>query len=198
MRFAGHRLGLALLCVVIAAVAVGCGEGAGTTTSSTAPPVTTTTVPSTTTAAPTTSTVPPTTAATTTTTAATTTSVASGPPTPSEVVGFREWLKMNLEPVEGRTHGLTNIYINQTRAAIAPSGQLTFPFPYGTVVVKEGLSDGLVSIMRKTKGADPAHDDWQWAEYRPDGTIVGKDDACWTCHTNAKAKDWVFTALAAP
>lgn len=116
----------------------------------------------------------------------------------SDVAGFQQWLRMNLQPVAGRTHGLANIYVDQDRGTIAPDGQLAFPFPDGTVIVKEAVEAKIVAIMRKVKGVDPAHGDWQWAEYRADGTIVGQDGDCWGCHAGAKSTDWVFTKLETP
>lgn len=117
------------------------------------------------------------------------------PPTLAEVAGYRRWLKFNQKPIQGRTHGLTNIYINQTRTAIAPQGKLVFPYPEGTIIVKEVLAEGVVAMMRKAKGADPAHNNWQWVEYRADGSMIGQDAACWNCHSGVKKNDYVFTAL---
>jgi hypothetical protein len=102
---------------------------------------------------------------------------------------------MNREPVRGTTHGLTDIYINQERDAIAPNGTLAFPFPDGTIIVKEQVEGTLVAIMRKTDGIDPEHGDWQWIEYRTDGSLVGRDAGCWTCHGDARSTDWVYTGL---
>jgi len=108
---------------------------------------------------------------------------------------YSEWLKMNSKPIEGRTHGLTTIYVNQDRAAIAPDGSLAFPFPDGTVIVKEVLGSDLQAIMRKVEGIDPEHGDWQWIEYGPNGSVVGQDGACWDCHFKARDSDYVFTLL---
>lgn len=119
----------------------------------------------------------------------------AGPPTLADVEGYQQWLKFNRQPVEGRTHGLTNIYTNQDRAVIAPDGRLKFPFPDGTVIVKEVVSSGWVAIMRKEKGSDSAHRDWQWIEYKQDGSVAGQDGACWGCHGGAESTDYVFTDL---
>ena len=122
----------------------------------------------------------------------------SGLPTLAEVEGYKQWLKMNREPIEGRTHGRTDIYVNQTREKIASDGELTYPFPDGTVIVKEVLESGLIAIMRKVEGIDPDHNDWQWIEYGSSGSVLGKDNSCWGCHSGAKSKDYVFTDLDAP
>ena len=122
----------------------------------------------------------------------------SEPPTLAEVEGYKRWLKMNREPIEGRTHGRTDIYVNQTLEKIAPDGELIYPFLDGTVIVKEVLKSGLIAIMRKVEGVDPDHNDWQWIEYGSSGSVLGKDSSCWGCHGDAKSTDYVFTALDAP
>ena len=81
---------------------------------------------------------------------------------------------------------------------IAPHGILRFPFPDGTIIVKEILSNDWISIMRKVEGADPAHDDWEWIEYDTEGSVIGKDASCWDCHAQAEDTDWVFTDLEKP
>ena len=122
----------------------------------------------------------------------------SEPPTLVSVEGYQQWLKMNREPIDGRAHGRTNIYINQEQAKIAPDGEPAFPFPDGTVIVKEVLTSDLVAIMRKTEGSDPDHNDWQWIEYGAGGSVVGKDAECWSCHNGAESTDYVFTGLDIP
>ncbi|HLA82105.1 MAG TPA: hypothetical protein VJP78_10900, partial [Thermoleophilia bacterium] len=120
------------LVVALPGLIGGCGAGSDESTSTTVTSVPasttlTTAASTTTTAATTTTTVAP----TTTSIAATTTTRPTGLPTLAEVEGYRQWLKMNVEPIQGRTHGLTDIYINQDRETIAPNGTLTFPFPDG-------------------------------------------------------------------
>lgn len=120
---------------------------------------------------------------------------ASSPPALVAAEEYNEWLKLNSEPIEGQTHGLATIYVNQDRAAIAPDGSLVYPFPDGTVIVKEVLGSELQAIMRKVEGVDPEHGDWQWIEYGPGGSVVGQDGACWDCHFKARDSDYVFTRL---
>jgi len=182
-------------------ITAGCGEEPGESTS-TVSPTTATSMVTTSAVAGTTSTTAPTTSTTilTTTTSLVTTTIArpTGLPTLAEVEGYEQWFKMNVEPVQGRTHGLANIYINQVRATIAPQGTLSFPFPDGTVIVKDILEAGKIAIMRKAAGIDPEHADWQWIEYQTDGTVVSKDAGCWECHGLTKDTDWVYTKLETP
>ena len=60
----------------------------------------------------------------------------------------------------------------------------------------------LAATMRKVQGADPAHGDWQFVEYKrssadaafaTDPSLTGA--TCWSCHQIAQDTDWVFTPL---
>ena len=62
-------------------------------------------------------------------------------------------------------------------------------FRSGSVSVKEVLSGGqapLYAVMRKADGSTSGAG-WQWAEYRPDGTVVysiaGRGGVCTECHS---------------
>ena len=56
----------------------------------------------------------------------------------------------------------------------------------------------LIAVMRKERGADPAHNDWLFIEY----TRVNKKDSfselargavCTSCHVGAEGADYVWT-----
>ena len=118
-------------------------------------------------------------------------------PTLSDTTGYLEWLKFNKEPINGSTHGNSNIYINQSRSAVTSNGILVYPFPDTSIIVKEIISSGDIAIMRKVKGVDSEHGDWQFIEYKSNGTVIGKDSSCWGCHSLSSNKDFVFTNLQA-
>jgi len=80
---------------------------------------------------------------------------------------------------------------------------------YGSVLVSEEYDDDkttlkAVSVMYCVKGTDPAHYDWYWLKYTPDGKVVrapaeqggkpiaGKVQSCIQCHQKAKM-DLVFS-----
>lgn len=80
---------------------------------------------------------------------------------------------------------------------------------YGSILVQEDYGNDkttlkAVSVMYCVKGADPAHYDWYWLKYAPDGTVMrlpadqggkpiaGKVQSCIQCHQKAKA-DLVFS-----
>lgn len=131
------------------------------------------------------------------------------PGLPLSTAGYDGWLRMNAKPIasyNGDPHnGTKNVFVNQTRATLAPAGQRRFPYPDGTILVKESTRPGadfigLVAIMRKVEGSDPAHNDWKFIEYtrnRADAsfTVAAKDAVCWNCHAGAAQTDYAFTVL---
>jgi hypothetical protein len=158
----------------------------------------------------TTSTTIPTTTSSTTTTSTSTTTTTDLRGLPADVAGYGSWLRLNAEPIPihpvGDAHfGTKEVYVNQSRETLAPDGVQLFPYPDGTILVKESIRPtrdfvGLVSIMRKRAGSDPEHGDWEWVEYARASadeafTEVGRDAVCWTCHAIREPWDWVYTRL---
>ena len=178
-----------LLLVVLAA---GCGGSEEPTSAPTAPP----TAPETTTSLP-----EPTTEAATTT-EQTTTEEAPRPPrgVPGFVAGYRSWTKLNEAPIPPRDadphNGTKNVYVSREQLA---NGR----YPAGTIVVKDAVRPGadfigLIAIMRKEPGADPAHRNWVFTEYTRDARNepfeeVASGAVCWSCHMGAVDNDYVFT-----
>ena len=132
------------------------------------------------------------------------------PGLPDDVAGYTQWLKLNAEPIPpvpgGDPHnGTKNVYVNKTREDIAPNGEQQFPYPDGSIVVKEANRPGkdyvgLIAIMRKKAGVDPDHNDWAFIEYvrnAPDAEfrVIAKDGVCWGCHVRVEDIDYVFTEL---
>ena len=132
------------------------------------------------------------------------------PGLPDDVAGYTQWLKLNAAPIPpvpgGDPHnGTKNVYVNKTRENIAPNGEQQFPYPDGSIVVKEANRPGkdyvgLIAIMRKKAGVDPDHNDWEFIEYvrnAPDAefSVIAKDGVCWGCHARVEDIDYVFTEL---
>ncbi len=132
------------------------------------------------------------------------------PGLPADVAGYTQWLQLNAEPIPpvpgGDPHnGTKNVYVNKTREDIAPNGEQQFPYPDGSIVIKEAYRPGkdfvgLIAIMRKKAGVDPDHNDWEFIEYvrnAPDAdfSVIAKDGVCWGCHSRVEDVDYVFTAL---
>lgn len=129
------------------------------------------------------------------------------------VAGYRGWQPLAERPVAslrplGSAHvgGVHRVYVNRTRAQLSRGGAQRFPYPKGSVVVKEGLDGGsleLIAIMRKV-AAGSGVGSWSYVEYtRASGTgpfsrVSAPSSVCTTCHLNANSKqrtDWVFYSL---
>ncbi len=132
------------------------------------------------------------------------------PGLPEDVAGYEKWLKLNAEPIPpvpgGDPHnGTKNIYVNQERETIAPEGEQQFPYPDGSIVVKEAYRTNqdyiwLIAIMQKVAGSDPDHNDWKFVEYTRNGPeaefkLAFQDATCWGCHARVEDIDYVFTEL---
>ena len=132
------------------------------------------------------------------------------PGLPADVAGYTQWLKLNAEPIPpvpgGDPHnGTKNVYVNKTREDIAPNGEQQFPYPDGSIVIKEAYRPGrdyvgLIAIMRKKAGVNPDHNDWEFIEYTrnaadADFGVIAKDGVCWGCHSRVEDIDYVFTEL---
>lgn len=130
------------------------------------------------------------------------------PGLPEFTAGFENGLRLNSRPIPpdaGAPHGeVKNVYVNQTRATIAPDGTQVFPYPEGSIVTKTGSRGGddaaIVAVMRKVSGADPEHGDWIFEEWSRSSsaepyTPLASGAVCWSCHVNAESTDWVFTTL---
>jgi hypothetical protein len=126
---------------------------------------------------------------------------AEAPPgVPAFVAGYRDWIKLNDAPIPPRSsdphNGTKNVYASKERLA---GGR----FPAGTIVVKDATRPGadfigLIAIMRKERGADPAHRDWVFVEYTRDARNerfqeTASGAVCWSCHMGALDSDYVFT-----
>jgi Cytochrome P460 len=140
------------------------------------------------------------------TTEETTTEQAEPPPpqappgVPRFVAGYRGWFKLNDAPIQPRDSdphlGTKNVFASKRRG---PDAQ----FPNGTIVVKDAMRPdadfiGLIAIMRKQVGADPANNDWVFVEYARDAadarfTEIASGSVCSSCHMSARDLDYVFT-----
>ncbi len=132
------------------------------------------------------------------------------PGLPIDVAGYSKWLKLNAVPIPpaagGEPHlGTKNVYVNQTRERLAPNGKQQFPYPEGSIVVKEAYRPdkqyvGLIAIMRKIAGTNLEHNDWEFIEYvrnAPDAefSVIAAGGICWGCHVRVEESDYVFTVL---
>ncbi len=150
---------------------------------------------------PTTSTQPESTTQETTTTEQAEPPPPKAPPgVPRFVAGYRRWFKLNDAPIPPRDSdphdGTKNVYASKPRGVDAQ-------FPNGTIVVKEAMRPGadflgLIAIMRKQAGADPANNDWVFVEYAREAADarfaeIASGSVCTSCHMSARELDYVFT-----
>jgi len=96
-------------------------------------------------------------------------------------------------------HGaLQNVYVNGPAfaAITAKAGAM----PSGAVIVKENYMPdkklAAVTVMYKRKGYNPDGGDYMWLKFDADKKIQaeGKVQGCISCHTQAKANDFVILA----
>ena len=108
--------------------------------------------------------------------------------------------------VSGAPHAaFATILVNATA-----EGDLTAPAD-GSIIAKVNLDDdmgtiGAYTVMKKINGFDAEIDDWFWAKYAPDGTLMMNPDGvplagavgsvggggCVGCHSGATGDDWIF------
>lgn len=125
------------------------------------------------------------------------------PGLPRYTAGYENWTKLNRKAIppreSGDAHlGTKNVYASRERRA---NGL----FPNGTIIVKEAARPdknflGLIAVMRKERGADPAHNDWTFVEWTRDGRgerfgETASGAVCWSCHVGAEKTDyvWIYT-----
>ncbi len=72
--------------------------------------------------------------------------------------------------------------------------------PAGAIVVKENyMMDSTlaaVTVMYKSPGFNPEHNDWYFIKRLADGTVEvqGRGMGCQNCHGGVKANDYLFTS----
>jgi hypothetical protein len=121
------------------------------------------------------------------------------PGLPAELAGYREWEKLNAEPIPPRDSDPHN----GTKEVYASVPAEAGVYPPGTIVVKEAARPGasfigLVAMMRKEEGANPEHNDWvmvEWVRDAPDAKFeeIAGGSVCTSCHMQVRDTDYVFT-----
>lgn len=98
-------------------------------------------------------------------------------------------------------HGMyVKTYVNRNVAADIKAPD------YGSILLQENYSKDKkrlldVTVMCRIQGCDPAHNDWFWAQYLPNGTLAregqvklaGQVPACIGCHLRADGNDFIFS-----
>ncbi len=96
-------------------------------------------------------------------------------------------------------HGmLLTTYVNDLALDALTNGAAIMPA--GAIIVKENyMADSTlaaVTAMHKVSGYDPAHNDWYWAKWDPNGVaeVAGRVDMCAGCHGANASADYLMTA----
>jgi len=96
-----------------------------------------------------------------------------------------------------RPHGaLVTIRVNPVAFEAISSKKPVLPA--GSIVVKENYDPGrtlaAVSVMYKSEGYDPDHNDWYWLQRMPNGTVAaeGRVRDCYSCHSGTVETDYLF------
>jgi len=129
------------------------------------------------------------------------------------IEGYLGWTPLPEPPIAdlrslGGAHpGTKRIFASPPMAELVAGGAQRFPYPRGTVVMKEARSGGavtLVAIMEKVRANDDATGGWRYVEYNragasePFAKVNFAESGCAGCHMNAnsrQATDWVFFSL---
>jgi Cytochrome P460 len=125
------------------------------------------------------------------------------PGLPRYTAGYENWVKLTRKPIPPRASGDAHLGTKTIYSSKPPRGNADFPD--GTIIVKEAVRPGkdflgLIAVMRKEQGADPAHNDWRFVEFTRDDrrdrfNETASGAICWTCHMGAAKTDyvWIYT-----
>jgi Cytochrome P460 len=125
------------------------------------------------------------------------------PGLPRYTAGYDTWIKLTKKPIPPRASG--DAHLGAKKVYASKHAGANGRFPDGTIIVKEAVRPGkdflgLIAVMRKEQGADPAHNDWRFVEFTRDGrrdrfSKTASGAICWTCHMGAAKTDyvWIFT-----
>ncbi|MBA2476836.1 MAG: cytochrome P460 family protein [Actinobacteria bacterium] len=122
------------------------------------------------------------------------------PGLPSYTAGYASWRRINRAPIPPRRAGDAHLSTKNVYASRRPVGGR---YPYGTVIVKEGVRPGsrfvgLIAVMRKVRGASPRNNNWvmiEWVRETRGARFgeIARGQVCYACHVGARANDYVFT-----
>lgn len=133
-----------------------------------------------------------------------------------DVSGYREWTKVNAEPVymlpsvsamcvQRPEYSPANphlprhftVYVNEIGRAAMSAGTV---FPVGSIIVKEKFAEGaskpelLTVMLKRAKGFNPECGDWEFRTASPDGDYAATEDVahCVSCHVAKPDSDFTF------
>jgi hypothetical protein len=138
----------------------------------------------------------------------------AGKTSAADFADYQGWTKVNTETITGDVtamlgsahegnKGFREVYVNAAGEAVA-LGRAAYPFPEGTVVVKESYKDSggskgalanLTIMAKRESGYDSDNGDWEYIMASPSQSVQmqGKLTMCSDCHAAAFDSDYVFT-----
>jgi Cytochrome P460 len=121
------------------------------------------------------------------------------PGLPRYTAGFDTWLRLSAGAIPPRESGDAHLGTKRVWTTDRREGDR---YPSGTIIVKSAFRPGkdfigLVAIMRKRPGFDPAHNNWEFVEFTREGanarfTLSASGAVCWGCHVGAAETDYVW------
>lgn len=129
---------------------------------------------------------------------------------PEDIKNYSRWTRLNrriLPPRSSDPHrGYKRVYINRKKNELIDSNKnLVFPYPEGTIVVKEVRESkkknsriALIATMRKLTGNETTGG-WDFIEYTESSSdnsfipINFPKESCYSCHQGASNSDAVWT-----
>ncbi len=116
---------------------------------------------------------------------------------------WRLWPGTTANQTSAAPHGATvSTWINEIAydAIQSRAGRM----PDGAMIVKENFTPdrslAALTVMYKSRGFDPANNDWYWLQQSAAGTAMaeGRVQGCITCHNTVASNDLLYTGSIAP
>lgn len=113
---------------------------------------------------------------------------------------WRGWTRVNAATFVSRGHMKVPVDVYVPAAQLAAYRDRAAPAPVGLRVIKAqrdaaGAVASLTVMAKMPPGYDPAHGDWAYGVYGPDGASAmkrGRLSMCIECHTDAAPRDHLF------
>ena len=123
------------------------------------------------------------------------------PGLPRYTAGYDTWTRLNAKAIPPRD---SDPHLGTKHVYASRDARRNGVYPPGSIVVKDARRPGksfvgLVAVMRKVPGADPAHNDWVFVEFTrerrndPFGEAA-RGAVCTSCHIGAADADYVWIA----
>jgi hypothetical protein len=124
------------------------------------------------------------------------------PPLAVDLSGWREWPKSNPRRFRSKGHGYMWVDVHVRPEHARAYADRVVPAAPGFIIAMAGYDTtdgqrptGITVMAKMPPGYDPAHGDWYFAVFDPEGesaTLGGKLAPCAGCHVDARDRDFLF------